>query len=254
MKLKIFKALWGMEGTLEERFKRIAEAGYDGVEGHAGRQEARIFRRLLDKYHLDYIHMIFTGGPDHEASFAKDLEFAAKLKPLQVTAHSGKDSMTEQQGRKFFKSALQVEKELGLTVAHETHRGRILYNPWVTARLLEELPDLKVTADLSHWCVVTGSLLEDIHIHGRVGYSEGPQVPDPRAPEYQTHLKRHEGWWKAIVDRQLKEKKRKAITFTPEFGPPDYMHTLPFTRQPVADLWEVCLWMANRFREKYSKI
>ena len=37
------------------------------------------------------------------------------------------------------------------------------------------------------------------------------------------------------------------MTFTPEFGPPGYMPTLPYTKQPVADLWELNAWMARRF-------
>jgi hypothetical protein len=36
------------------------------------------------------------------------------------------------------------------------------------------------------------------------------------------------------------------LTFTPEFGPPGYMPVLPYTKQPVADLWELNLWMAER--------
>lgn len=32
---------------------------------------------------------------------------------------------------------------------------------------------------------------------------------------------------------------------TPEFGPDNYLHTLPFTREPVADLWEINSWMGK---------
>ena len=31
----------------------------------------------------------------------------------------------------------------------ETHRGRPLYNPWSTADLLSDLPDMALTSDLS---------------------------------------------------------------------------------------------------------
>jgi hypothetical protein len=37
------------------------------------------------------------------------------------------------------------------------------------------------------------------HIHARVGYAQGPQVPDPRAPEYQAALVAHERWWDQIL-------------------------------------------------------
>jgi hypothetical protein len=42
------------------------------------------------------------------------------------------------------------------------------------------------------------------------------------------------------------------LTFTPEYGPPTYLHTLPHTQMPVADLWQVCLWAAARARQVLS--
>ena len=80
---------------------------------------------------------------------------------------------------------------------------RLFLSPFPTYSYLTQFPELQINADFSHWCVVCESLLEDldeilslacaraIHVHGRVGYQEGPQVPDPRAPENQEYLKRH---------------------------------------------------------------
>ncbi len=54
-------------------------------------------------------------------------------------------------------------------------------------------------------------------------------------------LEAHEGW------------RVELLTFTPEFAPPDYMHTLPYTGAPVADLWDICLWMTERFLEQFEE-
>jgi hypothetical protein len=40
---------------------------------------------------------------------------------------------------------------------------------------------------------------------------------------------------------------------TPEFGPDGYLHTLPYTKAPVADLDNINRWMAYRQRENYEK-
>ncbi len=199
MKQKIFKSLWGMPDALEQNLARIAEAGYAGVEvplpqgSPSGRDERGRFRELLAAYRLEYIPLIFTAG-DHARSFATQLEEAAAMDPVLVISHSGRDAMPFEEQAAFFRSALQREKSVGVPVAHETHRGRILFTPWATARLLEEFDNLKLTADFSHWCCVCESLLEDqadalrlacrraIHVHGRVGYAQGPQVPDPGRP------------------------------------------------------------------------
>jgi hypothetical protein len=90
-----------------------------------------------------------------------------------------------------------------------------------------------------------------IHIHARVGYEEGPQVPDPRAPEYQYCLDAFERWWQLIWDAQ-DARGLAASTLTPEYGPPGYLHTLPYTRQPVVDLGEISDWQARREAARFA--
>jgi hypothetical protein len=262
MEIKTMKALWGMSGTLESQFERIAAAGYDGIESAmpAAEQEEQ-FRKLLDQYKLSYIAMVFTQGPDHAASFETQLRRAATFQPVSITAHSAKDSMPPEEQVAYFRRAAAAEREYGIPVGHETHRGRAMFNPWNTAHLLQQVPELKLTADFSHWCCVCESMLNDqeqhlalaitrtAHIHARVGYAQGPQVPDPRAPEYASELERHFAWWERIA-AEHRSRGAATLTVTPEYGPPAYMHTLPFTNQPVTDLWDVCKWTADVFKSR----
>jgi sugar phosphate isomerase/epimerase len=264
MKLITFKASWGMNGGWESQFKRIAEAGYSGIEtGMPSEQDEANFKELLIQYDLKLILQVYTDG-DPITSFEKQVERAAGFKPLLINSHSAKDSMPYEDQLRFFEQALLIEKEVKIPVGHETHRGRATYTPWSTARLLRDLPDLRIVADFSHWCCVCESMLEDreddlalaieraIHIHARVGYEHGPQVPDFRAPEYESALHRHESWWDEIAKRH-KQSGSSTLTMTPEFGPPGYMHTLPYTNQPVIDLWDICYAMRERFIGRFEK-
>lgn len=258
----MFKAIWGMTGNWELQFRQIFEAGYTGVESWMpAAEDVTLFKELLEKYNLDLILQVYTGG-NHSASLEEQVQFAASFQPLLINAHSAKDSMPYDEQIIYFERAIALEKQIGIPIAHETHRGRATFTPWSTARLLRDLPDLHIAADFSHWCCVCESMLDDqidnvklaiqhaIHIHARVGYEQGPQVPDFRAPEYEYALLKHEQWWEAIIQRH-RAADRPYVTFTPEFGPPGYMHTLPFTNQPVVDLWDVCLAMGHRFRERF---
>jgi hypothetical protein len=266
MKVKSFKALWGMEGSLESQFERIAEAGYEGIESPLPDAmeevlgipaEEKQFGRLLAQYNLNYIAMVFTGGSNHAQSFQDQVTKAATYGPVKINSHSARDGMPFDEQASFFEQALLIEQKIGIPVGHETHRGRAMFTPWTTAALLRKFPELKLTADFSHWVCVCESLLEDqrenlelafertIHIHTRVGYTQGPQVPHPAAEEYANELTTHEDWWKSIV--RMRSQAGIPLTFTPEFGPRPYMPRLPFTDQPVADLWQVCLWMKQRF-------
>ena len=146
----------------------------------------------------------------------------------------------------------------------ETHRGRYSYSPWLMRDVLLALPELRITADFSHWCVVSERFVLDDepellaltakhvhHIQPRVGYNQGPQVPDPRAPEYAEALEHHERWWSVLWDGMAARGYSK-FTATPEFGPDGYLQCAPFTRKPVADLWELNTWIGHRQRERFN--
>ena len=90
-----------------------------------------------------------------------------------------------------------------------------------------------------------------VYIHGRVGHIVGPQVAHPAVPQYANEMTTIKGWWEEIFAAR---RAAGAIyqTFTPEFGPPGYMQTLPFTGQPVSDLFEINHWMRKRIKAKFA--
>ncbi|PYI56602.1 sugar phosphate isomerase/epimerase family protein [Paenibacillus flagellatus] len=266
MELRTYIAGWGMTEPLPVLFAKAAEAGYRGFEALApsGGEEAQL-RSLLAEYRFDFIAQIQTAAADPIADFREKAKRAAEFGPRLIVSQSFRHGLSPDENRRFFEQALAIERELGVPVAHETHRGRAMYAPWTTAGLLREFPELRIAADFSHWCCVCENLLEDqaehldvamsrtIHIHGRVGHREGPQVSDPSAPEYAEELQAHLGWWTEIARRRRAEG-APLFTFTPEFGPPGYMPTLPHTRQPIADLWSVRLWMNRRFEQSFAEL
>lgn len=88
---------------------------------------------------------------------------AVDLGPLHVNAHSGCDAWEEAtDALRFFEGALQMQQQIlppGTRLSHETHRGRPLGHPFVAGRLLRRLPELRITADVSHWMVCCERLL-----------------------------------------------------------------------------------------------
>src|SRR5690554_1951218 len=152
MKLKLIKSTWGMTGTLEEQFASIAEAGYDGVEAPVYFLERpEVFRKLLKQYGLDFIAQVVTFGEaknvqKHVDSFRQQVELAASFNPLHIVSHSAKDSMEIEDQFRFFEQALEIERKYGLAIGHETHRGRAMFTPWTTSKLLQKFSELKITA------------------------------------------------------------------------------------------------------------
>lgn len=276
MQLKLFKTLWGATGNVNEAIEQLVQAGMNGLEGPApeSEQTQKHLQALLDKYQLDYIAEITTAGtyvPDRNAtlqqhldSLEQKLKHSAALKPLFVTCLAGCDAWPEKTSIEFFSRAMELAAHFNLNISFETHRSRSLFNPWVTQRIVEQLPGILLTVDFSHWCVVCERLMDselDVihaiadnvqHIHARIGYEQGPQVPDPRAPEYKYALDAHQRWWDIIWKSQLK-REFSYSTMTPEFGPDGYLHEMPFTQAPVADLWELNQWMAAEEENHFKR-
>ena len=268
MNLLLFRHLWGVTGKWGEVFPAFKEAGYHGIEcALPPTVEHPTLQQLLEKHDFQFIPQIFSRGEsvaEHVESFREQVSVAKTFRPRLINAHSGRDCFSDEESTRFFEEVLKIEADADVPIAHETHRGRILYNPWTTSRLLARFDQLKLCCDFSHWVCVCERLIDDqieiirecaarcLHLHARVGYAQGPQVPDPRAPEYQAHLETHERWWRLVWDAQQK-RGDQVTTLTPEFGPPEYLHTLPFTRVPVSDLAEICDWQARRQIQNFAR-
>ncbi|RYE20653.1 MAG: hypothetical protein EOP45_10710 [Sphingobacteriaceae bacterium] len=94
------------------------------------------------------------------------------------------------------------------------------------------------------------ALLRTDHIHARIGFANGPQVNDPRSPEWNEVLQKHCFYWDKVVDFH-RSKGSERFTFTSEFGPFPYMQLQPFTNIPVANQWEINLYMKDFLKNRY---
>lgn len=268
MELQIFKTLWGHTGPLALAADQAVEAGFVGLEGNADVSPQRRDELLqaLQTRQLEYIQEIVTAGgyvprrndtvQDHIADVYRQLQLGRALDPRWVTIIGGCDAWSLEQSVRFFGESQELAACMGIACSFETHRSRSLFNPWATLAILERLPELRLTCDFSHWVVVMERQLDDDwevvlevakhahHIHARVGYEQGPQVPHPAAPEYLGALVSHQRYWEEIWAIQ-RNRGCAYTTMTPEFGPDGYLHTLPFSGEPVADLWEINSWMGQ---------
>jgi sugar phosphate isomerase/epimerase len=269
MRLLLFRSLWTNGFDLDSALGDCRSGEFDGVEGPV--REG--FATRLREANVPFIAEITTGGgyvpqtrdlARHLDDFARKAEAALTTKPLFLTVLGGCDAWPLAQSIEFFGRALEIAGQLDVAVSFETHRSRATFTPWITAQVLAQLPALRLTCDFSHWCCVCERLVLDEepdllslfatrahHVHARVGYDQGPQVPHPAAPEFGAALAAHERWWDAIW-RAKAEEGCEFVTMTPEFGPDGYLHTLPFTRTPVASLDKINGWMAARQRERFA--
>lgn len=267
MNIQFYCPRWGSEHLSWEDFcRQVKQEGYDGIEyGIAAgttRQELDEVWDTVTRYGLKIIPQHYD---TYEANFTRHYElYQAWLEKLQpypaekINSQTGKDFFSFSQNEVL----IQAAATSGLNIVHETHRNKFPFAAHITKEYLQAIPGLKLTLDASHWVCVAESYLDDQpeamqlaieraeHIHARVGYPEGPQVPDPRVPAWQEALHKHLAWWDKVVERKRKEK--ATLTITPEFGPFPYMVHLPSTGIPIADQWAVNSYMMRLLKKRYE--
>ncbi|RYE37312.1 MAG: sugar phosphate isomerase/epimerase [Sphingobacteriaceae bacterium] len=273
MRIEFFSPRWGSENILWNEFiLQVKDAGFNGIEWAIGNdvkaQEIELVWKQAAKHNLLII-------PQHYATFESDfdehytqynqwLQKIEPFKPIKINSQTGKDFFTFEQNSALINVADEFTARTGIQVYHETHRNKFSFAAHITKAYLLALPALKLTFDVSHWINVAESYLADQqeavelaiertgHIHARVGYPEGPQISDPRAPEWKETVDIHLKLWKLIV-RQMHRRQEELLTITPEFGPYPYLVTLPFTKQPIANQWDINLYMMQMLKEALTK-
>lgn len=258
-------SLWGFAGDLDQAIERARRHGLDGLEANLRHPALApwapaALRERLAGAGMALVLELVTGGdyvphldctPDqHLLELEHQLQRAPALAPLRVTVLTGSDSWPWPVQQAFWSRAVELAAACPLPVSFETHRSRSLYSPWLMGSYLEAFPQLRLTADLSHWCAVAERLmtpeLDPVraiaprvdHIHARVGHAQGPSVGHPFAPEWAEALEAHRRCWQLFA-QQRSAASRGPLTLTPEFGPDGYLPTLPFSGEPVADLLEI---------------
>ena len=273
MKIIFFCPRWGCENIPWRLFfKKVKDAGYDGVEmGYPlelSADEKQEIQQGLADHSLLWIGQHWqTIEPDFEAHvkiYADNLYSIADGKPLFINSQTGKDYFSTEQNLRLIQIAKAISGETGIDIIHETHRGKWSFAAHITKNYLQLNPEIRITLDASHWCNVAETLLADQqeavelaikhtdHIHARVGYPEGPQVPDPRDPLWHEALQQHLTWWDTIVELK-KQADRPMLTITPEFGAPPYTVLLPGSHSPIACQWDINVYMMEFLRDRYTR-
>jgi sugar phosphate isomerase/epimerase len=272
MELLFFCPRWGKEHLLWNDFLiKVKEAGYDGVEAAhpPDEREKDLMLNSLHKYGLRLIGQHWeTVTPDftkHCEEYTNRIHKLTLLHPLFINSQTGKDYFSFDENKQLIQLATAISNESGIATYHETHRGKFSFASHITMHYLQQIKDLWLTLDISHWCSVAETLLHDQqdavemavsrtnHLHARVGHTQGAQVTDPRAPECSEALEFHLACWDRIIEFQ-KKKNTATFTITCEFGPFPYMARLPFTDKPISDQWEVNLFMKDLLKRRYCSL
>ena len=265
MNLRFLYPHWGSEQlSVSEFFAIVNSNKFDGIEINVPKDsvyETDFYDAVLQQrqFNQDFLLIVQQvlgvqkESPEEYLSRVMNrLEALVHYRPNFINSHTGKDHYSFDQNCRIIEAIESFSLKYNIPVYHEIHRGRFTFHSASIVHYLERFPDLRLVGDLSHWCLVSESMLQDqediiemviphiSHLHARVGFEQTPQVNNPFAPEWQDTLKVYLGWWQKILNYH---KDSSDFTITPEFGPYPYMPQEPFTQRPLSIQSEVNIKM-----------
>lgn len=250
--LDVFQSLWamelrrpdGFEWGLEEKIRKIAEAGYRGIcldLGYHDKDAVRAAMPFVENYGLDLIFNVFITD---SAAYETATEFINTLKPRTRFAsiigqiQPWHVAEVAAQTREW----LQIGESAGITTLVESHRNCMTNDLHFTLQLMDEIPELMMVADLSHVLVnqewylplpdqakemITRFLHRSESFQGRIATREQIQVPIS-FPQHYDWFRLSQDWWREGFAHWLTRhdhNSNEACVFLCELGPPPYAIT-----------------------------
>ncbi|WIW50525.1 sugar phosphate isomerase/epimerase (plasmid) [Bradyrhizobium sp. 62B] len=273
-KFKILQSLWAMERRLvdepewplQTQLAMIRDAGFDGagirfidpafatectdfLRAHDLIWQAQCYPKTVDDL-KPVLELVARLGADH-------INLQPDVRPDRLSA-----CIPVLEGWR------RLADQAGVSVHVETHRDRMTTDLFFTLKLLECFPDLRLTADLSHYLVgrefawpVDGTNHALIHrildnawgIHGRIASREQVQI-SLGFPQHRDWVALFMIWWEYGIRSWKKRAGPDAtLTFLCELGPAPYAITGPDGKE-LSDRWKDALMMKDMIRSLWDRI
>jgi len=273
--IDIYQSSWGMidipshavQWDIEEQCQRIKEAGFTGIFHYLSGssqdyENCEVFLRSGLKMGLNC-------GPATLSDLLPIARYAKESGAVFLSAQIKDYFVPENEAKRLVEEMNEACEKIGVPFMLETHRGTITQDLLRTLELVEAVPGLGLTIDLSHYVVageVTGIndkiesafdklLKRTASIHARVSNGEQIQVDIENTEEAQ--IRRFKGWWRKAMHYWQKSSKENAILpFVAELGPPPYGILMNGRENPYenCDRWKQAIMLKEMAEALWSEV
>lgn len=272
--LKIYQSLWAMqqrrpdgyEHGHEKSFQMIADAGYDGVCIDPTADEITENLALKPYFEKHGLEVMVNAFPKNRDDLLKLLEFAKQMKATQFSIIGMAFPMTVAGAIPIIRSWIDLSNQHEMPIMFETHRDCITNDMFTTLQLLDEIPEMRLCADLSHyvlnrelstplsrqWAALFDRLLaRSDSFQGRIANREQIQVPIA-FEQHQEWVALFKHWWaRGINDWRSRANENQDLIFLCELGPPPYAIT-DANRAELSDRWQEALTIKSWVEEIWA--
>jgi hypothetical protein len=268
----VYQALWAMDGlgipeaSMSEKFDRALQAGFDGMTIDLGALSMLQAEASVMHFARTGLAAGLTAFPTSVEGLRPALRLAHRIGAPYVVVIGQEMPLRLDQMIATIEGWLMVADQERMPVQFETHRNCITNDLFTTVQLLEAIPEMRLSADLSHYivdrempCPPTASLQSMIgevlersdSFQGRVAARGQIQV-SLNFPQNSKWVKLFHDWWRQGFAswRARHRADDSALVFLCELGPPDYAITDADGRE-LSDRWAESLQLAHWARANW---
>ena len=275
-KLKVYQSLWGMElrsphlpeRTNDENFRRVAEAGFEGMCIDPSADEIPEQRKLGDLYREYDLGCMVNAFPATEDDMVPLLDFALEMDACMLNVISGVMPLRPEDAVSVVQRWMQEAADRDMPLLFETHRDGLLNDMYYTLLLMDLVPEMRLCADLSHFVVdremrnpiserdqqyISSILNRSDCFQGRIANREQVQI-QINFPQHQEWVEIFKSWWREGMQAwRARNADDAELVFLCELGPPPYAITDGEQRE-LSNRWEESLqirdWATSLWAER----
>ena len=240
---------------MEDTFRMVAEAGYHGLCIDPAVHEIEDCRKLRPLYREYGLKCMVNAFPGTVEELAPLLDLAVEMEACLVNVIGQVMPLTVAEGIPVIRRWMRDAGRVGLPLLFETHRDCTLNDLHYTLQLIEEVPDMRLCADLSHYVIDREMRLplsdrDRGHMHrilersdcfqGRIANREQVQV-QIHFPQHRAWVEQFRAWWAEGIGMWRQRNGEDAtLVFLCELGPPPYAMT-DANQAELSDRWQEAL-------------
>jgi len=274
--LKIFQSLWAMElrspdqpeRSFAEKFRMVAEAGYDGICIDPAVDEIEEFREILPYFEQFGLASMVNAFPYQPEDMRSLFELAADADACLVNIIGGVMPIDPTDAVPVINRWMKEAADYDFPLLFETHRDSLLNDLYYTLQVMDLVPEMRLCADLSHFVVdremrapisatdqayIERILQRSDCMQGRVASREQIQIQID-FPQHQEWVAIFRHWWKLGMRAWRQRNADDAtLVFLCELGPPPYAITDRNQRE-LSDRWQEALQIRSWAREIWTEL
>ena len=263
MGLRVYQSLWATElrrpgapeRPIAERFDRVRAAGFDGMAIDLGALDIVSARALVPEFGRTGLRGLLTAFPRSIEELRPALQLAKDIGSPFVIVVGQVMPLAVHDMAEAIKAWMAISDQEGVPIQFETHRNCITNDLFSTLLLLDAIPDMRLSADLSHY-VVDREMMQPISqdyqayidrilersdsFQGRVANRCQAQLP-LHFPQHRIWIETFLDWWRrGFASWQRRGARNEDCIFLCELGPRDYAIT-DANGEELSDRWSEAL-------------